>query len=847
MEPPLERPVVYYTFGNHMHWVDMTWLWGEHVLPGSVRDTLTLCREAGVRGNVNFDAVGYERLASGHPEAFAELRAAVRSGEVELVGGSYGQPYGLFHGGESNVRQRVVGARTVARLFGVPLRTFWEEEFDFFPQLPQMLAGVGVTHASLFFQWTWHTPHVPEEEAPAVWWTGLDGTRLLTAPRGPLNLHQWPEDFERLLASDLPRRLTCPGIVQWLELMPSPDWMCRSELMLPPLQRLLASPEVEVRPVTLRGFLDAAAPHAVERRYTLADTFHGVSLGKNGDLFRRLSRRAEGALQAAEALAALTSRCGRPYPRWDVYPAWELAEGWRELLAAQHHDNDECEGLCGHVGRFGYERALALATNVLETTGRRLAARTAGAPGRLLVFNPLGWERDAVVSVPGAAPPAPLRATEALPPYGYRVVDPDAPAWRDATELGETAESVTLSRGGLRVWVDRARGTVAQIATTACPEGLLAEPLGEVELRRGGEVERFEAVRVEAGRDALGAHVSVRRRGREGHELELVVRLAPTLDAVDLHWRSEALPRPDGGVAAALATRYAWRERAEELRHDHPYGVTPIAPRGRFPRKYPSGDWMTSPQWFEQVERPFTAWSLVDLARRDGGGLLLLHDGSQAFSLEPDGAVRQVLSLYDPWDEDYFVASLDARMRLVPHAGLAPVAAWRLAQEFLRPPLVFAADAPAGDLPGERVLVRVRDAAGAPSGVAAVALFREDELDGAATDGYAARGVGHPTVVRVVEFDGRDAEVDLEVAATVAAAWRTDLLGCRAEPLAPLQERDGGATLRLRLRPHEIATVYLDLVEARKVARDLDAKREVWAQVHRREEALGAGEEPWNG
>jgi alpha-mannosidase len=786
----------------------------------------------------------------------------VRDGTVELVGGSYGQPYGLFHGGEANVRQRVVGARTIARLFGVPLRTFWEEEFDFFPQLPQMLAGVGVTHASLFFQWTWHTPYVPEEEAPAVWWTGLDGTRLLTAPRGPLNLHQWPEDFERLLASDLPHRLACPGIVQWLELMPSPDWMCRSDLMLPPLRRLLASPDVEVRPVTLRGYLDAAEPFAVERRYTLADTFHGMSLGKNGDLFRRLSRRAEGALQAAEALATVTSRFGRPYPRWDVYPAWELAEGWRELLAAQHHDNDECEGLCGHVGRFGYERALSLAGNVVETTGRTLAARTAGAPGRLVVFNPLGWERDAVVAATedgsamggaanGAAPGA-LRAVAALPPFGYRVVDPGCPAWRDATEIEERAQAIILARGDLRVRIDRERGAIGQIATAAHPEGLLDEPLGEVALLRGGAVERFEAVRVEAGRDALGAQVTVRRRGREGHALDLVVRLAPTLDAVDLRWRSDGLPRPDGGVAAALATRYVWRDRAVELRHDHPYAVTPIVPQGRYPRKYPSGDWMTSPQWFEQVERPFTAWSLVDLARRDGGGLLLLHDGSPAFSTEADGAVRQILSLYDPWDEDYFVAALDARIRLLPHAGLTPAEAWRLAQEFLRPPLVFVADGPGGDLPTEHSLVRLRAAGGeAPraeaAGAAVAALYREDELDGAATDGYVARGVGHPTVVRVVEFDGRDAEIDLEVAATVASAWRTDLMGCRAERLAPRPDRGGGATLRLRLRPHEIATVYLDLAESRKVARDLDAKRAVWAQVHRRAEALGAGEEPWNG
>ena len=64
-------------------------------------------------GNVNFDGVGYEKLAAEAPETLAALRQAVAAGQIEIVGASYGQPYGLFHGGESNVRQRVYGARVV--------------------------------------------------------------------------------------------------------------------------------------------------------------------------------------------------------------------------------------------------------------------------------------------------------------------------------------------------------------------------------------------------------------------------------------------------------------------------------------------------------------------------------------------------------------------------------------------------------------------------------------------------------------------------------------------------------------------------------------------------------------
>ena len=67
------RVPITYTFGNHMHWVDMEWLWGYHVLPGSVRDMIKFCRETGAKGCINFDGIGYEKMAAEAPEALAEL------------------------------------------------------------------------------------------------------------------------------------------------------------------------------------------------------------------------------------------------------------------------------------------------------------------------------------------------------------------------------------------------------------------------------------------------------------------------------------------------------------------------------------------------------------------------------------------------------------------------------------------------------------------------------------------------------------------------------------------------------------------------------------------------------
>lgn len=42
--------------------------------------------------------------------------------------------------------------------------------------------------------------------------------------------------------------------------------------------------------------------------------------------------------------------------------------------------------------------------------------------------------------------------------------------------------------------------------------------------------------------------------------------------------------------------------------------------------------------------------------------------------------------------------------------------------------------------------------------------------------------------------------------------------------------------VKVPMRAYEIATLYLDIVPGRKQFRDLDAKREIWATVHRVED-----------
>ncbi|MBK7405186.1 MAG: hypothetical protein IPJ41_11280 [Phycisphaerales bacterium] len=130
------------------------------------------------------------------------------------------------------------------------------------------------------------------------------------------------------------------------------------------------------------------------------------------------------------------------------------------------------------------------------------------------------------------------------------------------------------------------------------------------------------------------------------------------------------------------------------------------------------------------------------------------------------------------------------------------------------------------------------------------------ESDGACT---------HPFVVRLVEWNGESAEVVVKLPGSVALAAKTNLMGeCGrwqagevpadapthlqdtgwlvAKPTAPPEwARDTHSRgrpmewfeVRFTMRAREIATIMADLVMGRKEYRDLDAKRKVWATIHK--------------
>ncbi|NJM40801.1 MAG: hypothetical protein HC853_08530, partial [Anaerolineae bacterium] len=510
-----------------------------------------------------------------------------------------------------------------------------------------------------------------------------------------------------------------------------------------------------------------------------------------------------------------------------------------------HHDNDECEALCGHIGVLSYERAQKLANHVACKASKLLVQRV----GSDIAYNPLSWPRSAEHYDSGGA----SCIIRDVPPLGYRALtNDDLQQVPQKSQVIEDETTLTLrdETTGLSVSISKQTGAITQIASKDFPQGLLSDELtfGAIEAQFDHQQTKFtlNSIRQINSDSASGIHICL--CAAERPQVDIIVRLVPLLGAIDVQFSGSNLAPLDPGLNAALHTKYAVKLNSlHRLRliHDHPYGVSEIKPQGSFAKKYPSGDWMTSAQWFEQVERPFTALSLLDF---DDGerGLLLLHDGNQQFMLERESPhmVRHVLHMRDAWDGDYFVDSFHSHIRLIPHGPLTHAQRWRLAQEFTRP-IIVTDHAPAPrtpDLPSAFSPVQCE-----PDNVLVTAFYREQHvrythptpppkpLIGPLPD------IAYPHILRLVEFNGEATTARVRMPGKVATAYKTNLLGevlssFAAQSAEPPPHAGGlreWSEIEIAMRPHEICTLYLDLALGRKVTRDLDAHRNVWATVHR--------------
>jgi alpha-mannosidase len=401
----------------------------------------------------------YQFVKEDQPDLYARIKAKVAEGQWEPEGAMWVEADTNITGGESLVRQFLVGKRFFREEFGHDCRVLWlPDVFGYTAALPQLMRGAGVEYfITAKISWN-ETNRFPYD---TFWWEGIDGSRVLTQYlTTPTRL---PGDISYTYNADLtPASLAGTWKVYQQKAINSELLIAygfgdggggptRQQVdALLPLEQPLAPDVPAARPDSVEAYMDRLAqqlretadvPRWVGELYL---EYHRGTYTSQARV-KRANRLSERGLHEAEWLASMALYfCGQEYP------SAALDEAWKLTLLNHFHDV-----LPGSSIAEVYQDALEQHAQVAEATQRiagdalaALARHVDAAPGVPIIFNAISWTRDGLVEVDGAQaaslglPSQDLDGGRALvrvarvPAYGYRA----ASAARTPSEQAETDE-----------------------------------------------------------------------------------------------------------------------------------------------------------------------------------------------------------------------------------------------------------------------------------------------------------------------------------------------------------------------------------------------------------------------
>jgi alpha-mannosidase len=558
------------------------------------------------------------------PALFARIKRRLEQQRIQPVGGRWCEADALMISAESHARQLLYGQDYFQDTFGRPARVGWEPNTPGFPaSMPQILRHAGIGQIYL---------RAPEVTDPVFWWQGLDDSKVLV-----INGVGVEPGF------DLQYALPGEAFSNVLQAAPKPIAAHKGEITT-----------------------------EEDGRYTT-----------RGDV-KQLNRQAETALTTAEAIASIASMSGF------TYPADDLRRLWQDVCWAQHYAT--LGGTC--IGD-SYDYTSVLLSTTIERTEwitrsalRHIAARIPypnKSVERVVVANPLGWNRSGVVSVPaerGATRRSRYKVTRCdgretawqvirlpdgarlffwaddVPAYGYDTYQIEqlpsvesgkphsSPEDLDSVSYEITDEGVVMENGWVRVIFDKESADIVSIIDHANGREVLtggrrgnlfelhAERLQQHSAAVIGKIE--EVIPATTRRDTtitdlgpLQVRVRIIRKCLDSLITQWIMLTAgsPQIDfETVINWREEGKPpRPSPMLRVAFPLA---AEGAPTLRYSVPFGYAEHEADGS--------------------ERPALTWASIP---QEDGGTALLHTSKYGVSATSDGTVRLTL-VRAPHDPD---------------------------------------------------------------------------------------------------------------------------------------------------------------------------------------------------
>ena len=445
---------------GHAH-IDSAWLWpARETRRKCARSFSTVLRLMERYPDFHFacsQAAQYAWIKADHPELYARIREAVAAGRWEPVGSMWVEADCNLAGGESLVRQLLLGKRFYLEEFGVETHDAWlPDVFGYAANLPQLFRKAGIDFF-LTQKLSWNQfnrmPHT------TFLWQGIDGTRVLTH-FPPADTYNGSFEADEVIAAA--RRHREHGrsdrslyLFGWGDGGggPTPEMLESAHR----LRDLEGAPRVELG--TVRSFSQAVAADSRDLATWVGELYLETHRGTYTTQARTKlgNRLGEVLLRDAELLSVV---CGRTDPATRD----ALQSAWRTLLFNQFHDI-----IPGSSIPWVYEVAeaeyAALQTSVgaVRDAGMSTiadAVDTSGMEAPLVCVNTSPVARRTVVEVPGDA----TRLLHVdLPALGYRVYDLAAqPTGGDPPPAPASAQGDVLENDLLRVHFD-AGGLISSI------------------------------------------------------------------------------------------------------------------------------------------------------------------------------------------------------------------------------------------------------------------------------------------------------------------------------------------------------------------------------------------------
>jgi alpha-mannosidase len=427
--------------------IDAAWLWPRSETVDVVRRTFTtalqLMNEYPDYVYTQSAAQYNEWMADKYPDLNAQIKQRVKEGRWELVGGMWVEPDLNLPGGESLVRQLLIGQRYFQKEYGVTARIGWNpDSFGYNWQLPQIYKRSGLDY---FVTQKMHWNDTNQLPFRLFWWESPDGSKVLTYfPTDYVHTDLNPVRISADFAESAERN---PGTTEMLDLYgvgdhgggPTRDMLDQGDHWIAAGKK----PDTAVptmRYSTAQHYFDDVQSNlnpdsptwdytSIAKGYTPPPASSSGAMGiptwKDELYFefhrgvyttqaahKRNMRTSETATLNAEKLASLAWLDGTAYPND------KLTDNWKKITFNQFHDLAAGSGIAViyRDAQKDYDQVFAndhsIADTSLKTLDARIntqpatqtAAQTSGSGSAansapVLVFNSMAWPRSETVQI----------------------------------------------------------------------------------------------------------------------------------------------------------------------------------------------------------------------------------------------------------------------------------------------------------------------------------------------------------------------------------------------------------------------------------------------------------------